>query len=291
MGRYKPQTRFIVETGGRPRLLFTVRDNAPDGSLHIRFPELPYRKPNDAEAYGVKAAHHTVHPSPRHRGNIVNMTTDTAHGDEIVNRLECQTPSPMMIVPLIGRRQWHYQDEQFVPRLKDKMVHIRTFNQDHNTLLFAVWAVAKGLKLPPVAFPFSRYRAEFRYFALVVYYTTVPVRAYPDGDTIGFQTHSPRINEGLSNVLVTNARPRGRDVLPVMDWLVNRLANRFMRLFDDADLSDAGEIAELRKLAYMFGGIALVKGEEACSQRAAAGSIIVRPTINFRYSLTPKGRG
>lgn len=288
MGKNKAQTRVVVETGNGQHVLFSIRDSSADGSLHLRFPDLDVRTPNSGEQIAVREAHVTVHTSPHHRGNIINATTITAQGDKLVHRMEICTPSPWLLTPLIGRRQWRFDGPSFTPHSKDTVSLLATFDQEQNTLLYGVWVVAKGLTLPPVAWPFSRHIMTFRNFCIAVYYTTIPLTAYPEGDTIVFFTHGARLNDGPFEVLLPNAPSTpGRLVLKNMIWLVNRLADRFVALFKDMA---PDELADIPEKSHLFGRIAVPaeESEEGYRQLCPEGAVIVRPTLSFRYRLTPK---
>lgn len=287
MGKNKEQTRVVVEAGGAVHLLFSVKDTATDGSLHLRFPDLGYRSLNSGERYAVREAHVTVHTSRRHRGNIINATTLTGDGDKLVHRMEICTPSAWLLTPLIGRRQWRLEGPSFTARSKDKLEFLTGYDQTKNSLLFGVWVVAKGLGLPQVQWPFSRHVLTFREFDIAIYYTVIPLPSHPEGDTIIFGTHDVRVNDGPCTVIQANAQTTpGRLLYKNMIWLVNRLADRFWVLFDGMPEVDVGDISEKVRL---FGHVAVSdQSERGYRQPAPEGATVVSSPLSFRFRMVAK---
>lgn len=266
MGRQKAQTRITANTDGHPRLLFSVRDSSTDGSLHVRFPELDRRVLPDGSLAGVQRAHISVHPSRGLRGNVINFTTLTDAGDEIVQRAEITSPSAWLLTPLLVRRQWYFEnDEIFEPGPRDVVQNIVRYWQGQNTLIYGVFAVAKGFPLPAAQLPFVSWRLEFRRFSLLIYLTTMPVAAQLNGESMFFETHSPRVNEGASQVLLPDAKTiRARDLHRRMLAAVELLRQRYLDL---AAEYEPQSLDVLREHSSQLGMMAVLPEEAATAKR------------------------
>ena len=162
----KPKSRFVVTTGGKPRLLMSIRELA-DKSLAIIPRSSEYHMDRDVDRPSIVEHHYSVHNSPRANLNTFNDTVTLNDGrkkyakffsEAIYNDKFCFLFSrsvPNVILP-------HFD---VVSRPRDRVVNLGEYDCTRTTLVYSaiVSRAGKDLRTLP------NWRAHVKYIDFELY--------------------------------------------------------------------------------------------------------------------------
>ncbi len=201
----KPKTRFVVSTEHKLRELFSVRESQ-DGSLVIIRTDYEGVADQDEIEHELAENHFTVHPSDRSGGTTIKHTIRTKAGKLIEDMLYVADSADQLFMLVYSSRQGFFPDHQVSsPRSKDRVLQLATYDQWSTTLYYSVWVCDLRRDPPPPPPGVFRLLINFRRFALAVYSTYSPVRAYLVGCTHWLTTSTQRINRGPTENLFSDS--------------------------------------------------------------------------------------
>jgi hypothetical protein len=250
------KVRFTISVNGIDREIFSVRDDAKDGSINIFLRETPFwHEPGAARSWKSVERRYSVHPSSQSQGTTIKYSSVAQDALFEYSSFVNDTNHELLWM-LWASRQWAFEDDNHLKeKMKDKIVCLGSLDETHNTLIYTVWVWDVNRPMYAVQFPLFYAGARFRNFQIAVYFTVIPVPAANSGISLHISTSKPRVDKGPTAHTHTNTKSyEVSEIVPVTLDMIEIIRSNYMK-FLKPDFPNQDSYNHFVERSFMLGKI------------------------------------